>query len=246
VAVCCNPNATNVAALFVRGMWMRHHTGALAALLYGPSEVSLQMDDVLVHIEEKTHYPFTNTVEIHLRPDRPVVFSLLLRDPGWSRSTSVSSQGAEIVREGDYWRVTKQWKPSDTVTLTFVPVVREVAAVNGEIALEHGALLFARPIASTETIAKIYSRPGFEDTHYEPAPGASDDLILPEELQWQGFGFQPVNLPSDANAITPLDAPIIALRGNMIRKRDRQRISVDLVPLGNAPLLRRLTHPVGT
>lgn len=246
VAVCCNPNATNVAALFVRGMWMRHHTGALAALLYGPCEVSLHMNNVQVHIEERTLYPFTNMVEIHLNPDRPVTFSLLLRDPGWSRGTSVSAQRAEIVREGDYWRVTKQWKAGDTVILTFVPVVREVDAVNGEIALQHGALLFVRPIASTETIAKTYPLSGFQDTHYEPAPGASDDLMLPKELQWQGFGFQPVDLPSDANGITPLDAPIIALRGNMIRKRDRQRVSVDLVPLGNAPLLRRLTHPVGT
>jgi DUF1680 family protein len=135
-------------------MWMRHHTGALAALLYGPCEVSLHMNDVPVRIEEKTLYPFKNTVEIHLHPAGPVSFSLLLRDPGWSRGTSVSSQGAEIVREGDYWRVTKQWKAGDTVTLTFAPVVQEIAAVNGEIALQHGALLFARPIASTETIAK--------------------------------------------------------------------------------------------
>jgi hypothetical protein len=226
-------------------MWMRHHTGALAALLYGPCEVSLHMNDVPVRIEEKTLYPFKNTAEIHLHPARPVAFSLLLRDPGWSRGTSVSSQGAEIVREGDYWRVTKQWKAGDTVTLTFAPVVQEIAAVNGEIALQHGALLFARPIASTETIAKTYSLAGFQDTHYEPAPGASDDLMLPEELQWQGFGFQPVDLPGNENVVTPLDAAVIALRGNMIRKRDHQRVSVDLVPLGNAPLLRRLTHSVG-
>jgi hypothetical protein len=70
--------------------------------------------------------------------------------------------------------------------------------------------------------------------------------MLPEELQWQGFGFQPVDLPNNEKVVTPLDVAVIALRGNMIRKRDRQRVSVDLVPLGNTPLLRRLTHTVGT
>jgi hypothetical protein len=96
-----------------------------------------------------------------------------------------------------------------------------------------------------QTTAKTYPVGGFEDTHYEPASGAEEDFLLPVDQQWKGFGFEPVDLPANANAFTPLDAPIIALRGNMIRKRDRQRVAVDLVPLGNAPLLRRLTHPVG-
>jgi hypothetical protein len=74
-------------------------------------------------------------------------------------------------------------------------------------------------------------------------------LIL-QRNPWQtGYRFpstQMRTLPWSAlyAAVTRLDAPVIALRGNMIRKRDRQRIAVDLVPLGNAPLLRRLTRSV--
>jgi DUF1680 family protein len=245
VAVCCNPNATNVAALFVRGMWMHHQSGSLAALLYGPCNVSTQVDGVKVAIEEKTNYPFQNTVEMVLRPERPAEFALLLRDPGWSRGTNVASSGAEISRVGEYWRVSKKWNAGDTIEIQFAPIVEEVAAVNGEVALQYGALLFARPISSTKTVIKTYPLPGFEDAYYEPS-GPIEEWNLPSEERWNGFGFQPVVSPSASTSEKPFDAPVVTLRGKMLRKPGGERVDVDLVPLGNAPVLRRLTHPIST
>lgn len=244
VAVCCNPNATNVAALFVRGMWMRHRTGALAALLYGPCDVSSCVSGVEVHLNEKTNYPFENTVEIVVRPDREIVFPLLLRDPGWSRGTTVTCAGARIVREGEYWRVSKRWKAGDTIRLTFSPVVEEVAAINGEVALQYGALLFAKPIGSNKTVVKKYAVSGFEDAYYTPAVELDQDLMLPAEARWEGFGFKPAPSSSGKDPLRPFDAPTVTLRGKMLQKSDGKQVSVDLVPLGNAPVLRRLTYPI--
>jgi hypothetical protein len=73
-------NATQVAALFVRGMWMRRGADTLAAWLYGPCHVSTTVADV------------------------------------------------------------KRWTAGDTVRVTFVPSVREIPAVKGEVALQDGAL----------------------------------------------------------------------------------------------------------
>ncbi|MGO8718637.1 MAG: beta-L-arabinofuranosidase domain-containing protein [Acidobacteriaceae bacterium] len=244
VAVCCNPNATNVAAIFVRGMWMRHQTGALAALLYGPCSVSTHVAGVKVHLEEKTKYPFENAVEIVVHPEQEAEFPLLLRDPVWSRGTTVTCANAHITKGGEYWRVSKKWKTGDTVQLTFAPIVEEVVAVNGEVALQYGALLFAKPLASSKTVIKTYPVAGFEDTYYEPALGEYEELMLPSAKRWEGFRFVSSPVVSGTNPLRPFDAPVVALRGTMVRKTDGKQVVVDLVPLGNAPVLRQLTHSI--
>ncbi len=246
VAVCCNPNAANVAALYVRGMWMRRDNDTLAALLYGPCRVSTQIGGVDVAIEEQTAYPFEDQVSIAVHPEKPARFSLLLRDPGWSDGTQVSCPNARIAREGSYWRVTKEWKAGDTVHVRFTHEVRTLTAVNGEIALEYGALVFARPIASTQTVIRTYPLPGFADTYDEPDPGRQEELVLTAESQWQAFGFEPRRTGEVADLQYPFDRPAFVLRGSMIGASDRQPVAVDLVPLGNAPLLRRTTHAISS
>jgi DUF1680 family protein len=244
VAVCCNPNATHVAALFVRGMWMRRGPDTLAALLYGPCRVSTRVAGVKVEIHERTAYPFDHAVEIAVAPERDVDLSLLLRDPAWSRGTTVRCAGAQIAREGDYWRVTKRWTSGDTVHVAFAAVVQEIQAVNGEVALQYGALLFAQPIASTRTVTKTYPIAGFEDAHYEPASGAPLDLKLPADARWRGFGLAPVQRSAAPDVQRPFDTPAIVLRGRMLRA-DGTPVAIDLVPLGNASLLRRATFSIG-
>ncbi len=244
VAVCCNPNAANVAPIFVRGMWMRHEEGALAALLYGPCNVSTQVAGVKVNLEERTNYPFGNTVEIILSPERELEFSLLLRDPAWSRGTIVTCSNARISREGNYWRVTRKWKQGDKVQLQFAPVVQETSAVSGEVALQYGALVFAKPIAASEAVIRTYPVAGFEDTHYEPTLAQQEELMFPAESRWQGFGFDPLQVFTGAELLRPFDTPAVVLRGQMVRKMDGEHIAVELVPLGNASGLRRLTYPI--
>lgn len=241
VAVCCNPNATNVAALFVRGMWMRHRSGALAAMLYGPCKVSTRIGGVPITLEEETNYPFSNEIEIRLLPVQPTQFSLLLREPDWSSNTVVTCAGAKITREGSYLRVTKRWIHGDRLSVRFNPSVHEVRAENGEIALQYGSLLFARPLPDNATTIRTYPLPGFEDTHYISGADARADLLLRSAEHSNGYGFQPV-FQTGADPNHPFVSPPIVLRGTMMRSNDHQPVEVTLVPLGNSPLLRRLTH----
>ena len=243
IAVCCNPNAANVAPLYVRGMWMRAAGGGLAALLYGPSTVATTVDGVRVHIEERTNYPFDNVVEIEIRPEREAEFPILLRDPGWSMGTAMRASGARIGREGDYWIVRKKWKAGDTVSLSFTPAVREVPAANGEIALQYGALLFAQRIEAQKRRVKSYAVAGFEDSHYLAVPGKYEPLALEARSRWRAFGMKAVPAKS-GNPLRPFDEPMVLLQGTMLRQSDGAEVEVALVPLGNAPTLRRLTFPV--
>ena len=241
-AVCCNPNATQVAALYVRGMWMRHPEGGLAAMLYGPSKLSTMVDQVRVEVEEQTSYPFEAQVQIAVRPEKEVRFPLYLRDPGWSRGTVVRCEAAEIARQGDYWVVTKRWKAGDHIHVEFSPAIREIEAVNGEIALQYGSLVFARQIKSRSRTVRTYPVAGFEDTYLLPAE-TNVELTLPAELRWAGFGFKPVRTGVD-NPLRPFDHSPLALDGMMREKTGRRPVAVRLVPMGNAPGLRRVTFPI--
>ena len=89
VAVCCNPNATRVAAYYIANSWMRPNGAepAIAAMLYGPSEVTTDIAGTAVAIEEKTLYPYSGDVELTVRPAKPVAFCLWLRNPSWSNDT---------------------------------------------------------------------------------------------------------------------------------------------------------------
>ncbi len=244
VAVCCNPNATNVAPLFVRGMWMRVTDGGLAALLYGPCAVSTTVSGVRVQIEENTSYPFKNKVEITVQAEREIEFPLLLRDPEWSHGTAVACEGAAIRREGGYWIVTRKWKTAATVALEFRPIVREVPATNGEVALQYGALLFAQRIEARKTVTRTYPVKGFEDTTYLPVPGKYEAFVLPASARWRGFGLKPVYLTEGTNPLRPFDAPVVTLQGRLPRQEGHAEIAVALVPMGNAPILRRVTFPI--
>lgn len=242
VAVCCNPNAAQVAALYVRGMWMRHREGGLAALLYGPCMVSTEVNHVRVVLEENTDYPFREDIQITVEPEKEVSFPIYLRDPTWSRGTAVRCTGAEIKRKGDYWVVTKRWKAGDLIHLAFAATVQELAAVNGEVALRYGNLVFAQPLEFQTKMMETYSIEGFEDT-YLLGSGNDEELALPAALRWNGFGFRPMRTRA-ANPLRPFDEPILTLEGTMTRKTDGMPVAVKLVPMGNAPQLRRVTFPI--
>ena len=113
VAVCCNPNAAQMMPLFVRAMWMRTPEDGLAALLYGPSVVNTEVKGVRLRVEEKTDYPFSSVISITLSPERAVDFSLVFRNPHWSKATQVHCEGATVSLEGDYFTVRKVWNKSD-------------------------------------------------------------------------------------------------------------------------------------
>lgn len=170
--------STQIAALYVQAMWMRHRDGGLAALVYGPSVVNTVVEGVHVELIERTFYPFERKVEVTVRPSRPTEFSICFREPEWSCGLKLVSAGARIERKGEFWKVTRHWKAEDQITLEFPAEVREVKAVNGEIALQYGALLYALPISYRRTTVKQYPVTGFEDTYYQPVTTEADDLAF--------------------------------------------------------------------
>jgi hypothetical protein len=49
---------------------------------------------------------------------------------------------------------------------------------------------------------------------------------------------------SGVNPLRPFDQPLVLLQGVLTRQSDGAEVNVSLVPLGNAPTLRRVTFPI--
>jgi hypothetical protein len=229
-------------------MWMRPRgvEPAIAAVLYGPAEVTAEIAGTAVSIEEKTLYPYAGEVELTVRPARPATFCLWLRNPSWSRATQIVCPGAVVSQAGGFWQVRNLWANGDKVTIRFDQAIREVPAVNGEVALQYGPLLYVLPVRGTTKTVKTYPGTGLEDYLMSADKGVETKLALPALQRANGFGFTPKHAPaSGANPDFPLDNPPVELQGKLVREADGALVPVTLVPMGaQSARLRRVTFPV--
>jgi hypothetical protein len=248
IAVCCNPNATRVAPYYTAGMWMRPRgaEAAIAAVLYGPSQMTADIAGSAVSIEEKTLYPYAGEVELTVRPARPVSFCLWLRNPSWSRAARIVCPGAEVRVVGGFWQVRKEGSSGDKVAIAFDQVIRALPAVNGESAIQYGPLLYVLPVRGTIKTVARYPQAGFEDYLMSADKDVETKLALPAGQAAQGFGFTPQRASADgADPDFPLDNPPVELEGKLVRQSDGALVPVRLVPMGaQSARLRRVTFPM--
>lgn len=119
--LCCTAALNRVVPWFVTHMWMATYDNGLAATCYGPCKVTAMVADrVPVAITCKTDYPFNETIEMSVQPEREVDFSLDLHIPGWCKTPAVTVNGSTIVVEPNakgFVRISRTWKPGDTVKL---------------------------------------------------------------------------------------------------------------------------------
>ena len=246
VAVCCIPNATRIAPYFIANAWMRPGSDepAIAATLYGPCEVRTQVAGTRVEIEEKTSYPYSGDVKIVLHPDQPVAFCLWLRNPEWSKATKIVCLGADISQVGSFWQLRKEWKTGDTIVIHFDQTIREIPAIDGEVALQYGPLLYVLPVKGDVQTVKTYNKSELKDYYVTQAKDTDARLGLSPDKRAHGFGFVPMTI-AGTDPDFPLDNPPIVLEGTLLGM-DGASVPVTLVPMGakNA-LLRRVTFPIG-
>ncbi len=247
-AVCCNPNATRVASYYTAGMWMRPCGAepAIAAVLYGPSQMTADIAGAAVSIEEKTLYPYSGEVELTVRPAKPVSFCLWLRNPSWSGATQIDCPGAVVRQVGGFCQLRKEWTSGDRVAIRFEQNIREAPAINGEIAIQYGPLLYVLPVRGTTRTVKTYPKAGFEDYLMSADKDVETKLALPASQRAHGFGFRPRHTSANgANPDFPLDNPPVELEGKLVCQPDGVLVPVTLVPMGaQSARLRRATFPV--
>lgn len=149
---CCTANMHQGWPKLASNLWMATPDGGLAAIVYGPSEVTTEVKGgVAATLTESTDYPFRDAIAITVKLARPAHFPLVLRIPQWSEDTRVSLNGQAIsgAKAGEFFRLEREWKGGDRVELRFPMKVRTSAWYNNSIAVERGPLLYSLKIGES-------------------------------------------------------------------------------------------------
>lgn len=167
---CCCFNLHMGWPKYVQHSWMASADGGLAAVAYGPTEVTTLVNQTPVIITEETDYPFADTIKFKLNPQHPLEFSLKLRIPGWAVAPRVSINGvtvADPIKPGSFLSLSRTWKAGDIVDAEFPAELTTVDAVNGSAALWRGPLAFSLGVAEKATPTHL-GAPGFEELAMDP------------------------------------------------------------------------------
>ena len=143
---CCTANYHQGWPKFVASLWMATPDGGVAAVAWGPSEVTAPVrGGGTVRIIEETGYPFRGDVKLRIDPSAAAEFPLALRIPAWATDAEVLVNGDKVdsARAGEFCRIERKWRPGDLVDVKFPMALRTSKWFNDSIAIERGPLVFS-------------------------------------------------------------------------------------------------------
>ena len=148
---CCVGNANRFMPNFARRLWMRKEND-IYATLYSSNSYSFDVNGANVQIEEKTNYPFEDTVAFSVRMDQVAKFALYLRIPAWSDGVNISVNGKEqkINQSGVFYRIEREFADGDEIILTLMPQIKTEKSSDGGIYFTRGSIVFALGLAYKE------------------------------------------------------------------------------------------------
>lgn len=243
-AACCVLNGGRLMPYFVEGMWMKPaETEGLLALLYGPNTLKTDVKGVPVTIEEKTHYPFSDTVKFTVRPGSPVDFPLILRKPFGCKETKIRLPDGAISEERDDRIIVRHtWEEGDQVELVFGFEIKKIpqpasGSVEGKgVYIQRGPLVFSLPFEHEIKPVKEHRNSGY----YRYRIKAGEKEAWNYNLDMDGpFSIQHLET---ANMNTPWDEPVIKIEAQLTGEDGKKR-PAKLVPMGNT-VFRRVTFSI--
>ncbi|MFB6097626.1 MAG: beta-L-arabinofuranosidase domain-containing protein [Salinibacter sp.] len=203
---CCTTNMHQGWPKFVRSMWRAAPDGGLAAVCYGPCDVTAQVTGgTEVTIEEDTDYPFADEVRLTVRLDGPTRFPLHLRIPTWADGPSLTVNGRAQDRpeRGTIATIDRAWADGDTVTLRLPAAVEAPRGHERSVTLRRGPLVFARPVEGTrEQIDEHHGVPTYavhptEEWNYgvEVDPEAPDENVSVQRSGGEAYPWEAAAAP---------------------------------------------------
>jgi DUF1680 family protein len=243
---CCNLNAAKLMPYYVANMWMKSQDEkTIFATLYGASEVSTLIDKTEVKIKEETNYPFENTIKFTVLPSIEKEFSIVLRNPAWSKNTTVVAAGAVISRKNGFISVRKKWNKGDMIELVLDDKIKINRFINNEFYISKGALIYALKIDETTKPTQKFIN-GLANYDTEPKDIAGAKLIFDNYKMQPNVDERFKNNQSlfkfikneNYNPKFPFDTPYSFIETTMYD--GTSKIPVKLIPFGST-LLRKTT-----
>jgi hypothetical protein len=185
---CCTANMHQGWPKFVANLWMGTREDGLAAIAYGPSQVTATVTGgVPVTIAEETEYPFRKDIHFNVSPATPATFPVELRIPAWAAGATVRVNGkpASGVKPGAFYKLERKWTQGDTIDLVLPMEVRLSRWISNSVAVERGPLVYSLRIG--EQWSKVKDRPQAPDWGVSPTTPWNYGLIIDTDHPSKSF-----------------------------------------------------------
>ena len=222
--LCCTAALTRILPGYVQWMWMKPADGGVAAALYGPNALETELGGVKLTIGTKTAYPFDETVEMTVEPEKALRFPLRLRIPEWCAKPEIAVNGEALAGvppvQAGFVRLDREWTAGDRVTLRF-PMAPKAETMRD---YNEGA----RPYCSVTLGPLLFAYGLPEKDENTAAPGAKTDWTVDSSKVLAAAKVE--RRPMPAFWDWPLDAPL------KLTVSDAAGKPLTLVPYGCARL----------
>ncbi|MCD9021132.1 glycoside hydrolase family 127 protein [Cohnella silvisoli] len=218
---CCPPNIARLIASLGQYIYSQSEQTAYVHQYIG-SETKLEVAGRSVQLSQQTNYPWDETIELAVSPDRPGEFTVAVRIPGWCEGASVHVNGQAVSVEATlhkgYFAIKREWKAGDIVRIVLpMPVERIYANPNvrvnaGKVALQRGPVVYCLEQADNGAILPDISLPEHAalDVRFEPEVLGGVAVITGEAVRGELFGW---------------DATLYAAK-----KRSERSVSIKAIP----------------
>ncbi|MFK4148929.1 beta-L-arabinofuranosidase domain-containing protein [Streptomyces sp. NPDC004065] len=241
---CCPHNYGMGWPYYAEELWLAGADGGLCASLYAECSVRAEVGDgTTVTVDERTDYPFGETVAFTLSTPRTVRFPLHLRVPGWCREPSVRVNGRPVRprHDGGHLVLDRTWHHRDTVELRLPmrTTVRTWGANGDAVCVDHGPLTYSLRIEETWT--RFAGTADWPEYEVRPASPWNYALVLDEKDPTRSFTLEHTRARA-ANPFTHAGTPVrMKARARRVPtwRADDQDVAA---PLQRSPA--RTTEPV--
>jgi DUF1680 family protein len=192
---CCTANMHQGWPKLAAHLWMKTGDDGLASVAWAPCRVRFTSHGTPVEVRVETDYPFRETVEVVVRPERPASFPLLLRVPEWAEGATVAIAGAapQPARPGTLHRVAREWSGETRLSLRLPMKAAITTRYNEAVAVERGPLVYSLRIGEEWTrvnVDKPHREPPHGDFEVRPTTPWNYGLVLDAKRPEGGIAFE--------------------------------------------------------
>ena len=235
-AVCCNPSYGRNLPYYVSNMWMKA-TDGFAAVLFGASTFTTNYKNVPISITQHTNYPFADAINFSITTATPTNFTLYIRKPSWTKHVKINVAAAAIKEINGFYAITKKWRTGDDIQVFFDNNIQAVKALNNEIFLQRGPIVYAYEIPSKIEVVNKYTVGNFTDFTVQPTNDLYKNFVFTNNDKKDDLGFIYF---SDAQKGNDWYANTSYLVGNMFNTKTMALEQIKLIAMGTA-VLRKVT-----
>jgi DUF1680 family protein len=192
---CCTANMHQGWPKLAAHLWMKTGDEGLASVAWAPCRVRFTSHGTPVEVRVETDYPFRETVEVVVRPERSASFPLLLRVPEWAEGATVAIAGAapQPARPGTLHRVAREWSGETRLSLRLPMKAAITTRYNEAVAVERGPLVYSLRIGEEWTrvnVDKPHREPPHGDFEVRPTTPWNYGLVLDAKRPEGGIAFE--------------------------------------------------------